>query len=76
MSAPVVLAGAARRYGDTVALDGVDLELAEGSLTGLLGPNGAGKSTLVNLVNLVNLVAGLRRADAGTRSGSSAGTRG
>lgn len=60
MSAPVVLAGVTRRYGGTVALDDVDLELAEGGLTGLLGPNGAGKSTLVNLVS------GLRRADSGT----------
>ena len=60
MTAPVVLEGVTRRYGDTVALDGVDLALEPGSLTGLLGPNGAGKSTLVNLVS------GLRRADSGT----------
>lgn len=60
MTAPVVLENVTRRYGDTVALDGVDLELAPGGLTGLLGPNGAGKSTLVNLVS------GLRRADSGT----------
>ncbi|SFN15760.1 ABC-2 type transport system ATP-binding protein [Pseudonocardia ammonioxydans] len=60
MTAPVVLEGVSRRYGATVALDGVDLALEPGSLTGLLGPNGAGKSTLVNLV------AGLRRADSGT----------
>lgn len=57
---PVVLQGVTRRYGDTVALDGVDLVLGAGSLTGLLGPNGAGKSTLVNLV------AGLRRPGTGT----------
>lgn len=60
MTAPVVLQGVTRRYGDTVALDGVDLTIEPGSLTGLLGPNGAGKSTLVNLVS------GLRRADSGT----------
>jgi ABC-2 type transport system ATP-binding protein len=60
VSAPVVLDGVTRRYGGTVALDGVDLVLEAGSLTGLLGPNGAGKSTLVNLVS------GLRRADSGT----------
>ncbi|OLL76400.1 ABC transporter, ATP-binding protein [Pseudonocardia sp. Ae168_Ps1] len=55
-----MLDGVTRRYGGTVALDGVDLVLEAGSLTGLLGPNGAGKSTLVNLVS------GLRRADSGT----------
>ncbi|MEV1294365.1 ABC transporter ATP-binding protein [Pseudonocardia sp. NPDC049635] len=60
MTPPVVLTDVHRSYGSTVALDGVDLTLEPGSLTGLLGPNGAGKSTLVNLV------AGLRRADAGT----------
>jgi ABC-2 type transport system ATP-binding protein len=60
MSTPVRLTGVTRRYGDTVALDGVDLDVVEGSTTGLLGPNGAGKSTLIGLV------AGLRRADAGT----------
>src|SRR6201999_2255217 len=60
MSLPVRLSGVTRRYGETVALDGVDLDVVEGSTTGLLGPNGAGKSTLIRLV------AGLRRADAGT----------
>ncbi|GEL16500.1 ABC transporter ATP-binding protein [Pseudonocardia asaccharolytica] len=51
--------GVTRRYGATVALDGVDLDVPAGSLTGLLGLNGAGKSTLLNLL------VGLRRPDAG-----------
>jgi ABC-2 type transport system ATP-binding protein len=51
--------GLKKRYGDVVALDGVDLDIAEGQITGLLGPNGAGKTTLVSIV------AGLRRADVG-----------
>ena len=37
-----------KRYGDQVALDHVDLEIAEGEILGLLGPNGAGKTTLIH----------------------------
>jgi ABC-2 type transport system ATP-binding protein len=42
--------GLVKRYGRKVALDGVDLEIAEGQMFGLLGPNGAGKSTLMKIV--------------------------
>jgi ABC-2 type transport system ATP-binding protein len=38
-----------KRYGQTTALTGVDLEVQPGELFGLLGPNGAGKSTLVKI---------------------------
>ncbi|HEY4021583.1 MAG TPA: ABC transporter ATP-binding protein [Pseudonocardiaceae bacterium] len=38
------------RYGETVALDGVDLQVDRGECVALLGPNGAGKSTLVTIV--------------------------
>jgi ABC-2 type transport system ATP-binding protein len=38
-----------KRYGATLALGGVDLEVQAGELVGLLGPNGAGKSTLVKI---------------------------
>ena len=44
-----------RVYGRTVALDGLDLEVAEGEILGFLGPNGAGKTTAVKL--LLGLVA-------------------
>jgi ABC transporter DrrB family efflux protein len=42
--------GVAKRFGATVALAGVDLEVPEGSVFGLLGPNGAGKTTLVRIL--------------------------
>lgn len=41
--------GLTKRFGDRVALDGLDLALARGEIFGLLGPNGAGKSTTLNL---------------------------
>jgi ABC-2 type transport system ATP-binding protein len=49
-----------KRYGPTLALAGVDLEVAPGQLFGLLGPNGAGKSTLAKIA------CGLVRPTAGT----------
>jgi ABC transporter DrrB family efflux protein len=39
-----------KRFGDTVALAGVDLDVEEGMVFGLLGPNGAGKTTLVRVL--------------------------
>ncbi len=39
-----------KSYGDVVALDGVDLRVAAGSVYGLLGPNGAGKTTTVRIL--------------------------
>src|ERR1700748_2250296 len=46
-------------FGDVVALDGVDLDIAEGQVHGLVGPNGAGKTTLLGLL------LGLAVADRG-----------
>ena len=40
-----------KRYGSTLALDGLDLELPQGKIVGLLGPNGSGKTTLIKLAN-------------------------
>jgi ABC-2 type transport system ATP-binding protein len=49
-----------KSFGDQVALDGVDLEVAEGTIFALLGPNGAGKTTLVKILST------LLKPDAGT----------
>jgi oleandomycin transport system ATP-binding protein len=42
--------GLVRRFGDTIALDGVDLAVRTGTVLGLLGPNGAGKTTAVRVL--------------------------
>ena len=44
------VAGLSKRFGGFVALDGIDLAVAEGERVGLIGPNGSGKSTLVNCI--------------------------
>jgi branched-chain amino acid transport system ATP-binding protein len=49
MVAPLLqVEGLGKRFGGFVALDGIDLSVAEGERVGLIGPNGSGKSTLVN----------------------------
>src|SRR3954466_9877119 len=47
--------GLKKRFGDTQALDGVDLAARQGSVLGVLGPNGAGKTTAVRI--LATLIA-------------------
>lgn len=42
--------GLRKAYGTTIALDGVDLRVAEGRILGLIGPNGAGKTTALNAI--------------------------
>jgi ABC-2 type transport system ATP-binding protein len=46
----IVAEGLRKRYGDTRALDGLDLAVPEGTVCGLLGPNGAGKTTAVQIL--------------------------
>jgi ABC-2 type transport system ATP-binding protein len=46
----VHLKGVTKRFGDHVALDAVDLDVAEGDIYGLLGPNGSGKTTTMRLL--------------------------
>ncbi|MFE2377766.1 ATP-binding cassette domain-containing protein [Streptomyces sp. NPDC059398] len=47
----VQVRGLVKHYGDTKALDGVDLDVREGTVLGVLGPNGAGKTTLVRVLS-------------------------
>ena len=55
----IELKNVSKRYGNTVALDRVNINIAPGKITGLFGPNGAGKSTTLKLV------MGLNRPDSG-----------
>ena len=56
----VRLTGVRKAYGATPAVDGVDLEIAEGEFFTMLGPSGSGKTTLLRMI------AGFERADAGS----------
>ena len=47
--------GLTRRFGETVAVDGIDLEVGTGEIYGFLGPNGAGKSTTVRMLTTLLL---------------------
>ncbi len=55
----ISIRGISKRYGSTIALNGVDLDIGPGEVLGVAGPNGAGKSTLVRII------AGEERPDGG-----------
>jgi ABC-2 type transport system ATP-binding protein len=56
----VVTTGLRKAYGEHVVLDGVDLDVAEGTIFALLGPNGAGKTTIVQILStLIGADAGV-----------------
>lgn len=58
----IELSGLVKRFGTTVALDGLDLQVGAGEVHGFLGPNGAGKSTSLRiLLGLVRSTAGTAR---------------
>ncbi|WP_199035375.1 ATP-binding cassette domain-containing protein [Glycomyces salinus] len=56
----IAVSGLRKAFGDKVVLDGIDLDVPEGTIFSLLGPNGAGKTTTVNVLTT------LTRADGGT----------
>ena len=51
MTGAISARGLRKSFGDHVVLDGVDLDVAEGTVFGLLGPNGAGKTTMVQILS-------------------------
>ncbi|MFE6848139.1 ATP-binding cassette domain-containing protein [Streptomyces sp. NPDC057686] len=59
-SSAIAVSGLRKAYGDKVVLDGIDFDVAAGSIFSLLGPNGAGKTTTVNVLTT------LMKADAGS----------
>jgi ABC-2 type transport system ATP-binding protein len=56
----IEVSGLRKAFGDKVVLDGVDLDVPDGTVFSLLGPNGAGKTTTVNVLST------LMKADGGT----------
>ena len=59
-TAALVVKGVTKSFGDTRAVDGIDLTVPAGTFYGLVGPNGAGKTTTLSMI------AGLLRPDRGT----------
>lgn len=59
MAATISVSELRKRYGDTVAVDGLSFEVEQGEIFGLIGPNGSGKTTTVECVQ------GLRSRDSG-----------
>ncbi|MCB1861105.1 MAG: ribosome-associated ATPase/putative transporter RbbA [Gammaproteobacteria bacterium] len=60
MSSVAQISGLSHRYGDTFAVDNVDLEIPAGCMAGFIGPDGVGKSTLLALIS------GVRKIQQGT----------
>ncbi|HUD35270.1 MAG TPA: ABC transporter ATP-binding protein [Streptosporangiaceae bacterium] len=60
MTAAIEVAGLRKSFGPTIALDGLDLSVADGEVHGFLGPNGAGKTTTIRIL------LGLLHADGGS----------
>jgi ABC-type multidrug transport system ATPase subunit len=57
--------GLRKRFGNFVALDGIDLEVSPGTVAGVLGPNGAGKTTMIRILTTLLGADGGRATVAG-----------
>jgi ABC-2 type transport system ATP-binding protein len=62
MTLAIKASGLAKAYGEVIALNGIDIEVEQGTVLGLLGPNGSGKTTTVRIL------ATLLQADRGSAS--------
>jgi ABC-type branched-subunit amino acid transport system ATPase component len=62
--------GLRKSFGDKIVLDGIDLEIAEGTTFSLLGPNGAGKTTTVQILSTLTMSAPGSILMTSTASGS------
>jgi len=59
LPAAITVRGLTKSFGDKVVLDGIDLDIAQGTVFALLGPNGAGKTTMVHILStLINADGG------------------
>jgi ABC-2 type transport system ATP-binding protein len=61
MQATIEISDVRKRFGQTMALDGISFTVKPGEVTGFVGPNGAGKSTTMRLI------LGLEATDHGAR---------
>jgi len=64
----ITATGLRKSYGDKLVLDGVDLDIGEGTIFSLLGPNGAGKTTIVQILSTLIDADGGDIRIAGSRS--------
>ena len=69
MEATIEVSGLRKRFGPTLALDGMSFTVQPGQVTGFVGPNGAGKSTTMRVI------LGLDAADEGTARSAASPTR-
>ena len=75
MTAALRCRGLVKRYGDVVAVAGLDLEVARGECFGLLGPNGAGKTTTIEILEGLTLAGRAATSRCSASTGTAGATR-